>query len=591
MSHHIPDVVTWCLAVALIAVAVLLVRQRGITAALRLRAATLEEGQRARDTELGHLTAVRLPAVTASMNQPVPLPGLLDEQLAGTVFAHGLQSVMDTFTQAVDKAQARADQSAKAALKASMRALQGLAHEQQLAISDMQDRHDNPDVLRDLLQIDHANSQFGRRAQAIAVLCGSWPGRQRAASPLTDVVRGATSRIRDYRRVQVHSQADLAVVSRAVEPVVLAVAELLDNAARHSQPNTTVEVGLQPVHNGACIVIDDAGVGMDGQEIQRAGALLTGRTTVDVSRLGDPPQFGFPVIGVLAARYGFSVSVDTRSPYGGVRAVLFLPSTLLTQIDIDGPDTTPLRPPGERDRGRGQARGQERGQGRGYEADRTAAPRPPGQAPVPDFPDFPDARNFPAASDVRDFPAASGFPSESDFPAAPDFPSVSDFPAAAARADRDRPTAAGSPAEPTSDTPGTSGSVPGSVGSTAGGLPKRRRRQPAAGSHRGRPAPLPAETPAPGTPGGAGAGERTAEETARRMGAFARGTRAGRTPAAGTPIGPLHGAPAPGAPAPDASAPDAPAHGTAPHGTPGTPGRTAHPFAPAPVDDEGNPLA
>ncbi|MET9412703.1 ATP-binding protein [Streptomyces klenkii] len=562
MSHHIPDVVTWCLAVALIAVAVLLVRQRGITAALRLRAVTLEEGQRARDTELGHLTAVRLPAVTASMNQPVPLPGLLDEQLAGTVFAHGLQSVMDTFTQAVDKAQARADQSAKAALKASMRALQGLAHEQQLAISDMQDRHDNPDVLRDLLQIDHANSQFGRRAQAIAVLCGSWPGRQRAASPLTDVVRGATSRIRDYRRVQVHSQADLAVVSRAVEPVVLAVAELLDNAARHSQPNTTVEVGLQPVHNGACIVIDDAGVGMDGQEIQRAGALLTGRATVDVSRLGDPPQFGFPVIGVLAARYGFSVSVDTRSPYGGVRAVLFLPSTLLTQIDIDGPDTTPLRPSGERDRGRGQAGRQ----GRGREADRTAATRPPGQAPVPDFPDFPGVRNFPAAS---------------DFAPVSDVSDISDFPAAAAQAGR--PTAADNPAAPPSDTPGTGSSVPGSVGSTAGGLPKRRRRQPAAGTHRGRPAPLPAETPAPGTPGGGGAGERTAEETARRMGAFARGTRAGRTPAAGTPIGPLDGTPAP-----DAPAPDAPAHGTAPHGTPG---RTAHPFAQAPVDDEGNPLA
>ncbi|CAM5374216.1 ATP-binding protein [Streptomyces abikoensis] len=547
MSHHIPDVVTWCLAVALIAVAVLLVRQRGISAALRQRAVTLEEGQRARDTELGHLTAVRLPAVTASMHQPVPLPGLLDERLAGTVFAHGLQSVMDTFTQAVDKAQARADQSAKAALKASMRALQGLAHEQQLAISDMQDRHDNPDVLRDLLQIDHANSQFGRRAQAIAVLCGSWPGRQRAASPLTDVVRGATSRIRDYRRVQVHSQADLAVVSRAVEPVVLAVAELLDNAARHSQPNTTVEVGLQPVHNGACIVIDDAGVGMDGQEIQRAGALLTGRAAVDVSRLGDPPQFGFPVIGVLAARYGFSVSVDTRSPYGGVRAVLFLPSALLTQIDIDGPDTTPLRPQAEQGRER-----RERGRGHGHEAaPAAAAPRPPAQAPVPDFPDF---------------------------PAVPDFP-------AAPAADRAAPS-------------GTAGPVPGSVGSTAGGLPKRRRRQPAPRSHRGAPAPLPAETSAPGSRDG-GPGERTAEETARRMGAFARGTRAGRTPAAGTPIGPLpearpheapthgaepHGAPVHEAPAHEASPHGAPRHRAAPEAPPGAP-------APAPADDEGNPRA
>jgi hypothetical protein len=54
---------------------------------------------------------------------------------------------------------------------------------------------------------------------------------------------------------------------------------------------------------------------------------------VDINRLGDPPRVGFAVVGVLAARYGFSVSVDTRSPYGGVRAVVFLPSVLLTRLD------------------------------------------------------------------------------------------------------------------------------------------------------------------------------------------------------------------------------------------------------------------
>ncbi|NUP31447.1 MAG: sensor histidine kinase, partial [Streptomycetaceae bacterium] len=218
-----------------------------------------------------------------------------------------------------------------------MRALQGLANEQQLSISEMQERHDHPEVLHDLLQIDHTNAQFGRRAQAIAVLCGSWPGRQRAASPLLDVARGATSRIRDYRRVRVHAQMDIAVVSRAVEPVVLAVAELLDNAARHSQPNTFVEVSIQPAHNGACVVIDDAGVGMDEQEVAHAVRLLDGQSGVDVNRLGDPPQFGFAVVGVLAERYGFRVSVDTRSPYGGVRAVVFLPSALLTAVEPDAP--------------------------------------------------------------------------------------------------------------------------------------------------------------------------------------------------------------------------------------------------------------
>ncbi|MEU4209162.1 ATP-binding protein [Streptomyces sp. NPDC026206] len=509
MSHHIPEVVIWCLAIALTAVAVLLLRQRTIATAVRRRVAQLEDSLRARDEELGHLVGVRLPAVADAATADAPLPGPLDERLTGTAFAQRLQSVMELFAQAGEKAQARADQSAKAALKASMRALQGLAHEQQLAISDMQDRHDNPDVLRDLLEIDHANSQFGRRAQAIAVLCGSWPGRQRVASPLTDVVRGATSRIRDYRRVRVHPHAEIAVVSRAVEPVVLAVAELLDNAARHSQPNTTVEVSLQPVHNGACVVIDDAGVGMDGQEVQQAVAMLSGRRAVDVSRLGDPPQFGFPVIGVLAARYGFSVSVDTRSPYGGVRAVLFLPSALLTQLEIDGPSTTPLT-------GRRRARNGANKQPRTHEAPRTHA-RPPERTH-----------------------------------AAEELPPL------------------GPPAAPPAD--GAAPGGPAVTGSTAGGLPKRRRRQPGAGAH-GRPAaPMPTELPR----------ERTAEENARRMGAFARGTRSGRT--GNHPLPHLPGGPATG--------PQPPAGGQVPGPPPGFPGGQAPTRPPGtPAEDEGNPHA
>lgn len=346
MTRDIPEAVLWCLLAVLLAVVVLLIRERRTGNRLRGRLKVLDADVRARDDEVRHLAAVRLPALMDSLSyRPGSIPGLTHGRLAGSSFAMALTSVIDLFGKSTENAQARADTSAKTALKSSMRALQGLANEQQLAISDMQDRHDDPDVLQDLLEIDHTNSQFGRRAQAIAVLCGSWPGRQRAASPLVDVVRGATSRIRDYRRVEVHSQVDVAVTSRAVEPVVLAVAELLDNAARHSQPNTSVQVNLQPAHNGTAIVIDDAGVGLLEQEIRRAEQLLAGQQSVDIQRLGDPPQFGFAVIGILADRYGFRVSVDTRSPYGGVRAVVFLPSSLLTRIQRDDPAAAPAPVP------------------------------------------------------------------------------------------------------------------------------------------------------------------------------------------------------------------------------------------------------
>ncbi|WP_329495952.1 ATP-binding protein [Kitasatospora herbaricolor] len=445
MTPHIPDAVSWCLAVGAPAAAVLLLRQRRITGSLGERIGALEASVAARDEAAHRLASVQAPALAAAPHAaPYDLPPAADARLAGTAFAGHLHSVLEQFAGAAALARDRADQSAKTALKGAVRSLQGLANEQQLSISDMQDRHDDPDVLRDLLEIDHANSQFGRRAQAIAVLCGSWPGRQRRVSALSDVVRGAKSRIRDYRRVEVRTQHELAVVSRAVEPVVLAVAELLDNAARHSQPNTTVEVNLQPAHNGACVVIDDAGVGMDEREIRRAGQLLSGQRAVDVTQLGDPPQFGFAVIGVLAARYGFSVSVDTRSPYGGVRAVLFLPSALLTQPE---PET---------------------------EAQPAAAALP---APAPAAP----RRTPPAPAPAEAFPAAP-------------------------------------------------------LGQTVGGLPKRRRRHAS-------PEQAAALRPAADAPLGSeadwdAAWGRSAEDTARRMGAFARGTRAGRaatTDPEGTP--------------------------------------------------------
>ncbi|WP_119729472.1 ATP-binding protein [Thermomonospora amylolytica] len=322
------------LLVGLVALAVLLVRQRHVTDRLRRRNQELAQELRHHEAEVRHLAATRLPQLRERLaGRPVAVAGPLDPQRTNrSALGPALAAVLETFTDAVEQTREQADRSAKGALKAMMRTVQSLANEQQLAISEMQDRHDDPEVLADLLRIDHMNAQLGRRAQATAVLFGSWPGQQRSAAPLVDVVRGATSRIRDYLRVRITSEVNVAVTGRAVEPVVLALAELLDNAARHSQPNTPVEVNFQMAHNGVAVMIDDAGVAMNAEEIARATDLLSGRHQADIGALGDPPQIGFAAVGVLAARYGFTVSVDTRSPYGGVRAVVFLPNTLLTSI-------------------------------------------------------------------------------------------------------------------------------------------------------------------------------------------------------------------------------------------------------------------
>ncbi|MFF7459537.1 ATP-binding protein [Kitasatospora sp. NPDC008115] len=241
------------------------------------------------------------------------------------------------FSQSVEAAHVRADEETKTVLKSAMRTLQGLAAEQQLVISRLQDKYGDSVILEDLLEIDHTNSQFGRRAQSIAVLCDGWLGRQREVASIYDVVRSAQGRIRHFRRVEILSQVNYGITSRAVEPVALVLAELLDNATSYSSPDTMVEINIRTVPKGICIVVDDAGIGMNDEERTRAEKLLASERVSGVSSLGNPPQFGFAVAGVLSERFGFETSVDSSSPYGGVRAVLLLPHELLTAMPEQKP--------------------------------------------------------------------------------------------------------------------------------------------------------------------------------------------------------------------------------------------------------------
>ncbi|MFE7431206.1 MULTISPECIES: ATP-binding protein [unclassified Streptomyces] len=324
-----------------------------------------------------------------------------------------------------------AEEETKAVLKAAVRTLQGLADEQQVVIENAQKKYgDDPGMLADLMAIDHANSQLGRRAQGIAVLCGGWLGRRETSASVFDVARSAQGRIRHFDRVRVNGQVNFSVVSKAVEPVAVVLAELLANATNYSAPGTPVEINIQAVPKGVCLIVDDAGLGMGQEEKDRASALLAPQAAISVSSLGIPPQFGFAVSGVLAARYGFKVSVDSVSPYGGVRAVVLLPDELLT---ADAP-----------------------------------APAPAEAAP---------AVHDPGVSTLPRRPVAAPAPTPL-FPPAP------------------QSATAPQPAAPFT---------------TAGGLPKRRRKSPVSV--------VPSTEPAP---------VRSNEETASRLGAFQRGTRSGR---------------------------------------------------------------
>ncbi|WP_406303703.1 sensor histidine kinase [Streptomyces sp. NBC_00885] len=343
----IPDALPTVLAVGATAstlvAAPLLVRARRLAVSLRRerntalqRQARLEDRRLALEEETQHLVQDRLPAlVTHLAHRHIPIPGLLHPAFAGTGIDVAHRGVMDQLAQAVAAERQRVDEAAQTVMRGATTVIQAQSYQIQSKIAAMQHHYDSPDIAGELLELDHLNEQNLRRIQATGVLCGAWPGLTRADSHLGDVVIGAQSRIRGYHRVQVTSQLTnpVAVVARAVEPVAIAVAELLANAVHHSHGSLSIDVSLHQVQAGVCVVIDDAGVGMHPDEVEFATRLLTGQQAILLTTLGDPPRSGFATIGRLTQKYSFSVSVDKPAPYGGVRAVVFIPAHLLTLLD------------------------------------------------------------------------------------------------------------------------------------------------------------------------------------------------------------------------------------------------------------------
>ncbi|MBH0776543.1 ATP-binding protein [Nocardia bovistercoris] len=188
--------------------------------------------------------------------------------------------------------------------------------------------HRDHEVYATLTRIDHTVQQMIRQAQSYVIVCGGLPGRRWPAQTLTDVVGGATGRVRDYLRVR-PTQLDRVVISRAVEPLVHTLATLLDNALRYSPPTSFVDVSFQSGHHGVTVIVDDAGVRMNAEQMEEARQILANERSTDIHQLGPAPKVGFPGIAALARRYGFTVYIDGPNAYGGMRAMVYIPEALL----------------------------------------------------------------------------------------------------------------------------------------------------------------------------------------------------------------------------------------------------------------------
>ncbi|MGW5849783.1 sensor histidine kinase [Streptomyces sp. NPDC055254] len=359
--------VAWVGAAAFVAVALACgeAARRGRTvAALRATVAAQETALTRQQAETVRLAESLLPDVVArlrkgefpedvlaSLEDPDAYrPGLTAEFRDAHLAV--LRSVLDAVVAEEDLRD-----SAQRAFVNIARRVQAIVHQQAQELREMEDRHGQTQaVFGDLLRLDHGTALIGRLADSIAVLGGARPGRQWGkAVPLYSVLRGAMSRIIDYQRVELHSVSQVAVVGPAVEPLIHALAELLDNATRYSPPQTKVHLTAVEVNSGIAIEIEDGGLSMSEEARKRAERMLRqAQEGIDLTDLGETPRLGLAVVGRLAQAYGFRVSLRS-SAYGGVRAVLVVPQDLITTVSAatgvahgigtsSGPRSTALEP-------------------------------------------------------------------------------------------------------------------------------------------------------------------------------------------------------------------------------------------------------
>jgi signal transduction histidine kinase len=195
-------------------------------------------------------------------------------------------------------------------------------------LRDMEDTADAATLAR-LLEIDHHNAQLGRLADSIAVLTGARSGRRWARPiPMESILRGAISRINEYRRVQLHAPVAVAVVGYAAEGVIHLLAELIDNAAQFSPPTEQVHVYVEEAHTGVVVAIEDSGVGMRPRALARAEAAISAPAG-DLSGVSGT-RLGLAVVGQLARKHGLTVSYRP-SARGGIGVVVMIPRQLVTE--------------------------------------------------------------------------------------------------------------------------------------------------------------------------------------------------------------------------------------------------------------------
>ncbi|MER6633171.1 nitrate- and nitrite sensing domain-containing protein [Streptomyces sp. NPDC000987] len=296
------------------------------------------------------------------------------------------------------------------------RLLQRIARRTQLLIGlqlkkldELERRHEDPQLLEGLFDLDHLTARLRRYEENLVILGGGQPRRHwRRPVPLLDVLRAAQGEVQDYRRIAIDVEGRPWVSERAVGPLIHILAELMENATAFSKPPTPVEIKAAPVSRGIAVEIEDRGLGMDAEQYEAVNALMQAPPQLDVMTRADDVRLGLYVVARLSAGLGLQVELRP-SAFGGTRVIVLVPQALVAErprsvadaADSPSPDDTgaalpPPRRPGDPRPADGSQRADGpyglpvRSRGRAM-ADVTAPAPAPADPPAP-----PDAQAGPA---------------------------------------------------------------------------------------------------------------------------------------------------------------------------------------------------
>ncbi len=197
-------------------------------------------------------------------------------------------------------------------------------------LETMEAGEENSDRLAELYRLDHLATRLRRNAENLRVLAGRDADDTAAGiSSVLDVMRAAMSSIDHYSRITIGRVVSLGVVGFAAEDVSRILAELFDNAANQSSPNSPVSVSAHLTEQGSVLIrIEDEGIGMPPERLAVLNERLAAGAVLDDDSVR---HMGLAVVGRLADRHEITVKLDRRTPHGTVATVL-LPVPVVSEL-------------------------------------------------------------------------------------------------------------------------------------------------------------------------------------------------------------------------------------------------------------------